>query len=134
MNKIAAYEIALENIELEKRADYLVEAYGTCQGQMPGAYLQAFDQIEKEANLGFVANLGKALKSTGGNMMRAGGTGTQRVGGKLGYKFTGSGVKQFGQHYGGRALRAMGRNPGKTLAGAAVGTAGAAGLGYKALT
>lgn len=64
MNKIAAYEIALENIELEKRADYLVEAYGTCQGEMPGAYLQAFDQIEMEKEA-ILSAIGKGITGAG---------------------------------------------------------------------
>lgn len=132
MNKIAAYQVALENLEAEKRAEHLIDVYGTSEGYLPQPYLLAFDQLEKEANI--VANFGKALKATGGNMMRAGGTGTQRVNGRLAYKFTGKGLKQFGQHYGGRALRAMGRNPGATLAVGGLGTAGAAGLGYKALS
>jgi hypothetical protein len=62
MNKIAAYETALAEIEQEKRASALVESYGTMDGYMPEGYLQAFDEIEKEA--GVAQALGQ--KVTGG--------------------------------------------------------------------
>jgi len=119
MNKIAAYEIALENIELEKRADYLVEAYGTCQGEMPGAYLQAFDRIEKEAGLaaigkgitGGIYRAGKALGGTGASGARTG------LGGKM---------MDFASRTGGKG-NALGAQ--KLIGGAAVGTGGLAAFG-----
>lgn len=58
MNKIAAYEIALQQVETEKRAQYLTEAYGTMQGDLPSGYMQAFDEMEKEAIL---AGIGKGI-------------------------------------------------------------------------
>lgn len=63
MNKIAAYQNALAVIELEKRAEYLVDTYGTCDGYLPSAYVSAFDEMEKEAIL---SAAGKAV--TGGMM------------------------------------------------------------------
>ena len=74
MDKIAAYTIALQNIELEKRAEFIIENFGTCEGEMPAVYLQAFDRMmEKEAFLQAtgqgvlkgVRGLGKALGGTG---------------------------------------------------------------------
>jgi hypothetical protein len=79
MNKIAAYEIALERIELEKRASYLVDVYGTCDGYMPASYLEAFDLLEKEGSIfsaigkGMthnVARLGKGIMGTKGEGLR----------------------------------------------------------------
>lgn len=58
MNKIAAYQIALHQDEVEKRASYLRESYGTCEGYLPEPYLQAFDEMEKEAIL---AGIGKGI-------------------------------------------------------------------------
>ncbi len=66
MDKIAAYQEALFRNELEKRASVLVERYGTCDGQLPAPYAQAFMEMEKEALL---ADVGKAV--TGG-VYRAG--------------------------------------------------------------
>ena len=64
MDKIAAYEIALEQHELEKRAEYLIETYGTVQGDLPEAYLVAFDELEKEG--GILKTIGHGLgKSIG---------------------------------------------------------------------
>ena len=64
MNKIAAYEIALERVELEKRAEYLIDTYGTSQGLMPAAYLEAFDRLEKSANMvQAVKNIGQVGKA-----------------------------------------------------------------------
>jgi hypothetical protein len=89
MNKIAAYEIALEQIELEKRASYLAEAYGAHDGHLPPGYLEAFDALEKEAGIGqAIQGIGKAI--TGG-VYRAGkalgGTGASGsrtgIGGKM---------------------------------------------------
>lgn len=63
MDKIAAYAIALQNIELEKRAEYIVENFGTCEGKMPVAYLQAYDALlNKEASLSAV---GRGLSTIG---------------------------------------------------------------------
>lgn len=138
MNKIAAYEIALEKIELEKRADSLVEAYGTCDGYMPGAYLQAFDHLEKEGGLQTIANIGSRLSTGARNTIKGmKSTGSVvRKGGKfqLGAK---AGLGDMAKYYGARGAQSAGRfamqNPGTTLAAGAVGTAGTAGLGYKAL-
>jgi hypothetical protein len=143
MNKIAAYEIALENIELEKRADYLVDAYGTCEGYMPDAYLQAFDQLEKEAAiLDAVANLGKGLIRSGSNIATKGGgkATASNIATKSGIKFKPGAEATFGQQmrvHGGNLAQGAGRfmaaRPGAALAVGGLGTAGAAGLGYKAL-
>ena len=73
MNKIAAYEIALQQVETEKRAQYLTEAYGTMQGDLPPGYMQAFDEMEKEA---IISGVGRGLASIGsgitGGVARAG--------------------------------------------------------------
>jgi len=139
MNKIAAYEIALERIELEKRADSLVEAYGTSEGYMPGAYLQAFDQIEKEAGIQAIANIGSRLstaaRGTIKGMMGSGGA-VVRKGGKMQLS-RGAGLGDTAKYYGARGVQRAGRfamqNPGATAAVGGVGGVGAAGLGYKAL-
>ena len=143
MNKIAAYEIALERVELEKRADYLVEAYGTSEGYMPGAYLQAFDQIEKEAGIiDGVVNLGKGLIRSGSNMATKGGgkATASNIATKSGIKFKPGAEATFGQQmrvHGGNLTQGAGRfmanRPGAALAVGGVGAAGTAGLGYKAL-
>lgn len=79
MNKIAAYEIALEQIELEKRAEYLIDTYGTSQGLMPASYLAAFDRLEKEGSIfgaigskmtHGVSRLGKGIMGTKGEGLR----------------------------------------------------------------
>lgn len=62
MDKIAAYQIALAEVEQEKRAYALVEAYGTMDGYMPEGYLQAFDEMEKEA---LVSSVGRGLAAIG---------------------------------------------------------------------
>lgn len=59
MDKIAAYKVALQLVEQEKRAEFIIERFGTCDGQMPEAYLHAFDvHMQKEALL---AEAGKAI-------------------------------------------------------------------------
>lgn len=137
MNKIAAYEIALENIELEKRANYLVDAYGTCDGHMPVAYLQAFDRLEMEKEAIF-----QALKSTGGAMLKKvvgkGGTGGFKnvvgEGGKRSWQAQrGATLGDYGRFYGGKALVGMGRRPVATSLAAGAGVAGAGGLAYQAM-
>lgn len=73
MNKIAAYKLALEQYELEKRASYLLETYGTADGEMPAPYLAAFDALEKRAGLqwlgkkvtGGLYGLGKSIAGVG---------------------------------------------------------------------
>ena len=63
MDKIAAYTVALQNIELEKRAEFIIENFGTCEGEMPVAYLQAYDALlNKEASLSAV---GRGLNAIG---------------------------------------------------------------------
>lgn len=115
MNKIAAYEIALERIELEKRADALAEAYGTSEGYMPGAYLQAFDQLEKEGGA-ILSGIGRVAGSIGKSV----GGGLKGLGMKGG---AGGGVKVFGKNVTGRQL-------GYGVMGA--GAAGAGGLAFGA--
>ena len=46
--KIAAYEFAAERMELEKRAEYLADTYGTSEGYLPEPFMVAFHQIEME--------------------------------------------------------------------------------------
>jgi hypothetical protein len=86
MDKIAAYEVALQELEFEKRAEYIIENFGTCEGNMPVAYLLAYDRMmEKDAFLqaagqaatGGLYRLGKALGGAGASGSRTG------VGGKL---------------------------------------------------
>lgn len=99
MNKIAAYQIALEQIENEKRASYLVDTYGTCDGHMPAAYLHAFDALEKDASIfqaigkgitGGVYRAGKALGGSGASGSRTG------IGGKMMDWASGVGGKSTG--------------------------------------
>jgi hypothetical protein len=81
MDKIAAYEIALGMHEQEKRAEYLVDTYGTCQGEMLSVYLQAFDQIEMEKDAflgaigrgitGLATRLGRGISSSGSKAFAA---------------------------------------------------------------
>ena len=79
MNKIAAYQIALHLTELEKRAEYLADAYGAEGGVMPSGYMQAFDEMEKEAIL---AGIGKgitgAMRGTGNKLLKGATEGTFR--------------------------------------------------------
>lgn len=140
MNKIAAYEAALEQIELEKRANYLIETYGTSEGDMPIAYLQAFDQIEKEAGLATIANLGKGLIRSGANMAtKGGGTATaSNIATKTGIKFKPGANATFGQQmrvHGGNLAQGAGRfmaeRPGAALAVGGAGALGAGGLALK---
>ena len=63
MDKIAAYAIAFRNIELEKRAEYIIENFGTCEGEMPIPYLRAYDALlNKEASL---SGVGRGLAAVG---------------------------------------------------------------------
>lgn len=73
MNKIAAYQIALAEIEQEKYASALIEAYGTMDGYMPEGYLQAFDEMEKEAVLSSVGRGVQSFLSAGGKILRESG-------------------------------------------------------------
>ena len=95
MNKIAAYQIALEQIENEKRASYLIDTYGTCDGHMPAAYLHAFDALEKDAAiLGHLGNMAGSIgKSIAGGLKGLGMKGAQK-----------GGVKMFGRDITGRQL------------------------------
>ena len=75
MNKIAAYKVALRLVEQEKRAEFIVRNFGTCDGQMPEAYLQAFDaHMQKEAILSSagrgLAAVGDAVGSAAGGLGR----------------------------------------------------------------
>lgn len=143
MNKIAAYQIALENLELEKRAEYLVDTYGTCDGQMPAAYLQAFDDLEKGAGLKMIENLGRGLIRSGAEMASKvpGAQATaSNIATRVGTKFKPGANATFGQQmrtHGANLTQSAGRfmaeRPGAALAVGGLGTAGAAGLGYKAL-
>lgn len=95
MNKIAAYQIALENLETEKLAGYLIEAYGTCEGHLPEPYLHAFARLEKEA--GIMDHIGRAAGSIGKTIS----------GGLKGMGMQGAskgGVKVFGRDITGRQL------------------------------
>lgn len=65
MNKIAAYEAALDRIEAEKTAEAIIENYGTSEGYMPGPYLLAYDRMEKEGALKFLQEFGKGLLRSG---------------------------------------------------------------------
>ena len=150
MNKIAAYEIALENIELEKRADYLVDAYGTCQGEMPVAYLRAFDQIEKEAGLQAIGqgitkgiySLGKALGGAGASGARTGLGGkmmdfASRVGGKSTSGASMAALKNVKSQVPGATTAGYlqgRRNAQGIIGGAALGTAGVGAVGLGRMT
>ncbi len=144
MDKIAAYEIALGMHEQEKRAEYLVDTYGTCQGEMPSAYLQAFDQMEKDAFWGAAV---KGVKSLGQGMIRSGAKGAKQYGGitkATGGVGTGGWKMNKGLGMGDqlkyglrRAQMGIGRyvtaKPGRALVGTAGGAVGTAGLGAMAL-
>jgi hypothetical protein len=86
MDKIAAYTVALQELESEKRAEHIIENFGTCEGNMPVAYLVAYDRMmEKDAFLqatgkavtGGIYRLGRALGSAGESGARTG------IGGKM---------------------------------------------------
>jgi hypothetical protein len=86
MDKIAAYTVALQELESEKRAEHIIENFGTCEGNMPVAYLVAYDRMmEKDAFLqatgkavtGGIYGLGRALGSAGESGARTG------IGGKM---------------------------------------------------
>ena len=123
MDKIAAYEVALRELELEKRASQIVDEFGTCQGDMPTPYLVAFDQLlRKEAN---ISALGRGLASigegVGGLASRAGSALSSSGGAAGGVRQTlGSALTRAGQGIAGNSDAAA-------LLGA--GTVGAAGLG-----
>jgi hypothetical protein len=81
MNKIAAYEIALQQVELEKKAEFIIDNFGSFDGKMPAAYVAAFDEMmEKEAVLeaigkgvtGLIYRGAKALGGTGASGARTG--------------------------------------------------------------
>ena len=61
MNKLAAYQVALEQMYSEKNAEYIIDLYGTADGYMPAGYLEAFAQKEAAAQLGALGNIGKSL-------------------------------------------------------------------------
>ena len=85
ISKVAAYACALEQLEQEKRASYLTDRYGTCEGALPEPYMRAFDAMDKEAGLQAIGQsitkgvygLGKALGGTGKSGQRTG------LGGKM---------------------------------------------------
>jgi len=120
VDKIAAYEVALEQHAMEKRAEYLLENYGTCTGEMPEAYLQAFHELDKTAWGAVISNAGKALTSLGS---KASG-GLRGLGMKAGKG--GQGVQMFGKNVSNKAI-------GGTIVGggAATGLGGAYALGNK---
>lgn len=133
MNKIAAYEAALINSEFEKRADQLVDRYGTCDGYLPYAYLHAFDGLEKDAGLltnvgknisGGIYRLGKALGGTGPSGSRTG------IGGKMMDYASGIGGKA-GHEGAQKLLGAAGL--GTALGASALSTAAVPAAGYMAL-
>lgn len=75
MNKIAAYRVALQLVEQEKRAEFIIRNFGTCDGQMPEAYLRAFDaHMQKEAVLSAtgrgLAAVGDAVGNAAGGLGR----------------------------------------------------------------
>jgi hypothetical protein len=125
MNKIAAFREALLRNELEKRASVLVERYGTCDGQLPAPYAQAFMEMEKEALL---ANIGKAVTGGiyGAGKAIAGAGGAGAAGARTGL---GGRMMDWASSVGGK-----GANEGaqKLIGGAALGagTLGLAGGGY----
>lgn len=152
MNKIAAYQIALENLELEKRAEHLIDIYGTSEGYLPQSYLLAFDQLEKEAGLqaagkaitGGIYRLGKAMGGTGASGARTGVGGkmmdfASRIGGRAGSGASRAGLAEARKVAPGITGRdwIKGRHTAqKIVGGVGLGAAGlgAAGLGYKALS
>jgi len=51
-----AYSAALEEIEIEKTAQRIVDDYGTSEGFMPEAYILAFDNWEHEKRAEYLVN------------------------------------------------------------------------------
>lgn len=148
MNKIAAYQIALENLETEKRAGYLIEAYGTCDGYLPEPYLQAFDGLEKEAAIKMLQEFGKGMLRSGAKQSKQFGGIVKAQRGADGAAVKGSGGWQMNKGLGagdqiryglGRLKMGIGRRlqtgtgQAALIGGAGVGAAGTGYLGYKAL-
>lgn len=142
MNKVAAYQLALARIEAEKTAEAIIENYGTSEGYMPGPYLLAFDQMEKEGGI-------KALQEFGKGLLRSGVKGARETGSivKATRDASGNIVKGSGgwtmnrgmgagdqlKYLGNRIRMGLGRRLQTTGGQAALGAAGAAGtagLGY----
>ena len=51
-----AYAAALEEIEIEKTAQRIVDDYGTSEGFMPEEYILAFDNWEHEKRAEYLVN------------------------------------------------------------------------------
>ncbi len=135
MNKIAAYEAALARLDAEKTAEAIIDAYGTSEGYMPGPYLLAFDQMEKEAGIKALQEFGKGLFRSGMKGAKTVGTrvGGTREGGKFvrgGWKMNkGMGAGDQLKWLGSRAQMHVGRALQTGGGQAALGAAGAAGVG-----
>lgn len=123
MNKIAAYKVALQLDEQEKRAEYITRTFGTSDGQMPEAYLRAFDSlIAKEAGLSAV---GRGLAAVG--------TGVGQLAGRAGAALSAAPAGSMRSTLGGALSRASqgvaANSDTAALVGAGTLGAGAAGVG-----
>jgi hypothetical protein len=142
MNKIAAYQVALDRIETEKRAEALIDAYGTSEGFMPESYLLAFDRMEKEGGFKVLQEFGKGLLRSGAKGARETGSIVKATRDASGNVVKGSGGWTMNQgmgagdqlkYLGNRMKMGLGRRLQTTGGQAALGAAGAAGtagLGY----
>ena len=139
MNKIAAYERALVELETEKLAEQVYETYAI-DGYLPPGYAEVFMAMHKEANaatetIGATGKLrnwviGKGAKLHGyGKEMAA--QGAKNLGGAT------PGLTGELQNVGGRLLQRAGttmvENPYLSTAGAGLGTAALGYGGYRML-
>jgi hypothetical protein len=124
MNKLAAYEVALQIHEQEKRAEFIIENFGTSQGEMPEAYLLAFDaQLNKQAGL---SSVGRTLSALGSGI----GSAVGRAGSALASSGSAGGLRQTLGGAMERAAQGIAANPDTaSLVGAGAAGLGAAGLG-----
>jgi hypothetical protein len=124
MNKLAAYEVALQIHEQEKRAEFIIENFGTSQGEMPEAYLLAFDaELNKQAGL---ATAGRALSALGSGI----GSAVGRAGSALASSGSAGGLRQTLGGAMERAAQGIAANPDTAgLVGAGAVGLGATGVG-----
>ena len=123
--KIASYHAALEIHAQEKRAEYLVETYGTEEGYLPEPYLHAFHDLEMEKEAILTA-VGKGI--TGG-IYRAG----KAIGGQGAQRGAGAGIggkmMDWASRTGGKGFDPAAAGKLKAIGGAGIGTAGLAAFG-----
>jgi hypothetical protein len=138
MDKIAAYEQALSELETEKLAEEVYELYGV-RGFLPAGYAEVFMAMHKEANVatGAVGALGKLrnwVVGAGAKMSRFGNEQTLKGLENLTGKAAPSMLGEL-RHTGGSLIHRAGNFVQQNPYLSATGAAGLAGYGgYKALT